>query len=58
MIAKMLIIKGHNIWLTSGDDSRRKAAVDYIAKELRQARSGRRDRVHFGHMVKPMSILR
>jgi NADPH:quinone reductase-like Zn-dependent oxidoreductase len=26
MIAKMLVIKGHNIWLTSGDDTRRKAA--------------------------------
>jgi NADPH:quinone reductase-like Zn-dependent oxidoreductase len=34
MIAKMLIIKGHNIWLTSGDDTRRKAAVDYITKGL------------------------
>jgi NADPH:quinone reductase-like Zn-dependent oxidoreductase len=30
MIAKMLVIKGHNIWLTSGDDTRRKAAVDYV----------------------------
>jgi Zinc-binding dehydrogenase len=34
MIAKMLVIKGHNIWLTSGDDTRRKAAVDYITKGL------------------------
>jgi NADPH:quinone reductase-like Zn-dependent oxidoreductase len=34
MIAKMLVIKGHNIWLTSGDDTRRKAAVEYITKGL------------------------
>ena len=34
MIAKMLVIKGHNIWLTSGDETRRKAAVDYITKEI------------------------
>ena len=34
MIAKMLIIKGHNIWLTSGDDTRRKAAVEYLIKGL------------------------
>jgi len=32
MIAKMPVIKGHNIWLTSGDEGRRKAAVAYIAK--------------------------
>lgn len=34
MIAKMLVIKGHNIWLTSGDETRRKAAVDYVLKGL------------------------
>jgi NADPH:quinone reductase-like Zn-dependent oxidoreductase len=32
MIAKMPVIKGHNIWLTSGDENRRKAAVEYIVK--------------------------
>jgi len=32
MIAKMPVIKGHNIWLTSGDPVRRKAAVDFILK--------------------------
>jgi NADPH:quinone reductase-like Zn-dependent oxidoreductase len=30
MIAKMLTIKGHNIWLTSGDPVRQTAAVDFI----------------------------
>ncbi len=30
MIARMPIIKGHNIWLTSGDETRRKAAVKFI----------------------------
>jgi NADPH:quinone reductase-like Zn-dependent oxidoreductase len=34
MIAKMPVIKGHNIWLTSGDETRRKAAVEYILKGL------------------------
>jgi len=34
MIAKMPVIKAHNIWLTSGDEARRKAAVDYIVKGL------------------------
>jgi NADPH:quinone reductase-like Zn-dependent oxidoreductase len=32
MIAKMPVIKGHNIWLTSGDEARRKAAVEYVLK--------------------------
>jgi NADPH:quinone reductase-like Zn-dependent oxidoreductase len=32
MIARMPVIKGHNIWLTSGDETRRKAAVDFIVK--------------------------
>jgi NADPH:quinone reductase-like Zn-dependent oxidoreductase len=32
MIAKMHTIKAHNIWLTSGDESRRKAAVEYVLK--------------------------
>ncbi|HKB26028.1 MAG TPA: zinc-dependent alcohol dehydrogenase family protein [Methylomirabilota bacterium] len=32
MIAKMPVIKGHNIWLTSGDPVRQKAAVDFILK--------------------------
>jgi NADPH:quinone reductase-like Zn-dependent oxidoreductase len=34
MIAKMPIIKGYNIWLTSGDETRRKAAVEFIVKGL------------------------
>jgi NADPH:quinone reductase-like Zn-dependent oxidoreductase len=34
MIAKMPIIKGYNIWLTSGDEARRKAAVEFVVKGL------------------------
>jgi NADPH:quinone reductase-like Zn-dependent oxidoreductase len=34
MIAKVPTIKAHNIWLTSGDEARRKAAVIYILKGL------------------------
>ncbi|PXW25685.1 zinc-dependent alcohol dehydrogenase family protein [Paraburkholderia caballeronis] len=34
MIARMLTIKGHNIWLTSGDETRRKAAVEFIVSGL------------------------
>ena len=34
MIAKMPIIKGYNIWLVSGDEARRKAAVDFVIKGL------------------------
>ncbi|NYH25072.1 zinc-dependent alcohol dehydrogenase family protein [Paraburkholderia bryophila] len=34
MIAKMITVKAHNIWLTSGDETRRKAAVDYVLKGL------------------------
>jgi NADPH:quinone reductase-like Zn-dependent oxidoreductase len=34
MIAKMPTIKAHNIWLTSGDETRRKAAVDYVLEGL------------------------
>ncbi|QCP52993.1 zinc-binding dehydrogenase [Trinickia violacea] len=34
MIAKMPTIKAHNIWLTSGDETRRKAAVEYVVKGL------------------------
>jgi NADPH:quinone reductase-like Zn-dependent oxidoreductase len=30
MIGKMVTIKAHNIWLTSGDETRRKAAVAYV----------------------------
>jgi len=32
MIAKMLTVKAHNIWLTSGDKARQKAAVDFVLK--------------------------
>lgn len=34
MIGKMLTLKGHNIWLTSGDPSRQKAAVEDILAGL------------------------
>ena len=34
MIAKMPIIKGQNIWLTSGDETRRKAAIAYVTTGL------------------------
>jgi NADPH:quinone reductase-like Zn-dependent oxidoreductase len=34
MIAKMVVIKGHNLWLTSGDPARQKAAVEFISKGL------------------------
>jgi NADPH:quinone reductase-like Zn-dependent oxidoreductase len=34
MIAKVTSVKAHNIWLTSGDAARRKAAVDYVLKGL------------------------
>ena len=34
MIAKMITIKAHNIWLTSGDPERRKAAVKYVLAGL------------------------
>ncbi|ASL47777.1 Quinone oxidoreductase 1 [Burkholderia sp. AD24] len=34
MIAKVITVKAHNIWLTSGDETRRKAAVDYVLKGL------------------------
>jgi NADPH:quinone reductase-like Zn-dependent oxidoreductase len=34
MIAKMVAVKAHNIWLTSGDPARRKAAVEFVLKGL------------------------
>jgi NADPH:quinone reductase-like Zn-dependent oxidoreductase len=34
MIAKVPVIKGHNIWLTTGDETRRKAAVKFVLKGL------------------------
>ncbi|CAD6517102.1 L-threonine 3-dehydrogenase [Paraburkholderia hiiakae] len=34
MIAKIPTIKAHNIWLTSGDDTRRKAAVEFVTAGL------------------------
>ncbi|NPT56966.1 zinc-dependent alcohol dehydrogenase family protein [Paraburkholderia elongata] len=34
MIAKVSTVKAHNIWLTSGDDQRRKAGVEYVLKGL------------------------
>jgi NADPH:quinone reductase-like Zn-dependent oxidoreductase len=36
MIAKMPTIKGHNIWLTSGDPAKLKAAVAYIRRGFDQ----------------------
>jgi NADPH:quinone reductase-like Zn-dependent oxidoreductase len=35
MIAKMITVKAHNIWLTSGDETRRTAAVEFIVKGLK-----------------------
>lgn len=34
MIAKMTTVKAHNIWLTSGDAVRQKAAVDFVLKGI------------------------
>ena len=34
MIAKMATVKAHNIWLTSGDEARRTAAVEFILAGL------------------------
>lgn len=34
MIAKTAIVKAHNIWLTSGDEARRAAAVEFILAGL------------------------
>ncbi|WP_158915280.1 zinc-dependent alcohol dehydrogenase family protein [Caulobacter sp. S45] len=34
MIAKMPTLKAHNIWGTSGDETRRRAAVDYVRRGL------------------------
>lgn len=35
MIAKIVTVKAHNIWLTSGDPRRQKAAVDFILSGLK-----------------------
>ena len=34
MIAKVPTIKAHNIWLTSGDETRRNAAIEFVTKGL------------------------
>lgn len=34
MIAKVTTVKAHNIWLTTGDETRRKAGVEYVLKGL------------------------
>jgi NADPH:quinone reductase-like Zn-dependent oxidoreductase len=34
MIAKVITVKAHNIWLTSGDETRRKAAVEFVVNGL------------------------
>src|SRR5438552_245183 len=33
-VAKVTTIKAHNIWLTSGDETRRKAAIEFVTKGL------------------------
>jgi NADPH:quinone reductase-like Zn-dependent oxidoreductase len=35
MIAKVSTVKAHNIWLTSGDETRRKAALEFVLKGLK-----------------------
>jgi len=35
MIAKMVTVKAHNIWLTSGDPRRQKLAVDFVLSGLK-----------------------
>jgi len=34
LIGKIITIKGHNIWVTSGNPSRQKAAVDFVINGL------------------------
>ena len=34
MIPKMPTVKGYNIWLVTGDEARRKVAVEYVTKGL------------------------
>jgi len=34
MIAKVVTVKAHNIWLRSGDPVRRKAAVEFVLAGL------------------------
>jgi NADPH:quinone reductase-like Zn-dependent oxidoreductase len=34
LIGKIITIKGHNIWVTSGDPARQKAAVDFVINGL------------------------
>jgi NADPH:quinone reductase-like Zn-dependent oxidoreductase len=34
LIGKIITIKGHNIWITSGDPARQKAAVDFVINGL------------------------
>jgi NADPH:quinone reductase-like Zn-dependent oxidoreductase len=34
MIAKVPTTKAHNIWLTSGNETRRKAAIEFVTKGL------------------------
>jgi NADPH:quinone reductase-like Zn-dependent oxidoreductase len=36
MIAKVLTIKGHNIWVTSGNPERQKVAVDFVINGLQK----------------------
>jgi NADPH:quinone reductase-like Zn-dependent oxidoreductase len=44
MIAKVPTIKAHNIWLTTGDETRRKAAVEFVVNGRAQA--GHRPHLH------------
>lgn len=34
LIGKIITIKGHNIWVTSGDPARQKTAVDFVINGL------------------------
>jgi hypothetical protein len=34
MIAKVTTVKAHNIWLTSGNEARRRGAVEFVTKGL------------------------
>ena len=34
LIGKIITIKGHNIWLTSGNPARQKTAVDFVINGL------------------------
>jgi hypothetical protein len=39
MIAEVPTIKAHNIWQTSGDETRRKAAIEFVVRLAHSNRS-------------------